>query len=532
MKQYLKAVTIALIVVGEARQAVATSVENYQQPIQTRSITEPRLESLPLVASHIVSRRDQPQVVPLPPGYTLESDANGVYSFKDSNGKRGFCDSKGKILIQPTDDEIRSVGDFRFIKTYYDDFHRVIELVGPGNSLIAQLPQGIRLEGEKYCDGLLRVRTDTEDVTGYLDRSGNFQIKPERFVRGKDFSSGFARVELIGHGYKMFTALINRNGKIVLGPFDEEKGYRVSEFWEGIAVVETESGEGILDKSLKYIVPPIYETIRSTNDNVYIAKRDDHWCVLSLKGKELKVFPKDVTNVRSENADGNWIYAVGGNPERANEVGYGQSPKESKEGVMSPAGKILIEPKYDRIVEYADGKAIVGSQNENRMLLGMVDSAGNILYPFEYEKLQLKNANTIEPVKARKNKFDADYFRKNTSNRFKQWHVFLEEFNLIGMDENEIYRHLGPPDQFADLDPKRPYPKQVTYTTLSGPCGNGWQGVRIEFDDNKKLSRWCFAHFGGQDGWNTDNVVFVKTQKGFSSIEGRLVPKNVAKEYE
>lgn len=398
--------------------------------------------------------------------------------------------------------------------------------------MIATLPQGKLFFGDKFCDGLLRVQTPVEEVTGYLNRDGKFQIKPERYVRGKDFSSGFAQVELRGHGHKTFTALINRTGKIVFGPLDSEKGESVSEFWEGKALVHTQTGEGILDKSLKYIVPPIYQTVRMTNDNVYIAKRDGQWCVLSLKGKELKVFPKEVTNVRSENADGNWIYAVGKNAAQAQEVDSEYSPKQSKEGVVSQKGKVLIEPRYDRIFEYADGKAVAGIKKENRWLLGMIGSDGKVLLPFEYQRLTLKDSPASPPVKTTKNGFSSEYFRTYTTNRLAQWKAFLEDFDLIGMDEGEVYRLLGKPDD-RPVENSLKYPKLVTYSTLSGFCGNAWQGIRIQFDEQTKVSRWCRAQFRGQDGWNTENVVFVKTKGGYwSEDNGRLVPKSVANEYE
>ena len=526
-------VTVALLAMSNILLTASSPANAYQKPASVvytvASRTAPKSQQSPHAMS---SSNQQAGTIKLPEGYTQDGDdSDGIFSIRDASGNRGYCDAEGNILIKPSEDDIRSVGNKRFIKRYYDDVQEVIELLGPGNNLIATLPQGMKVFGEKYCDGLLRVQTPGEELTGYLDLNGKFQIKPERFLRGKDFSSGFAQVEWRGHDNKTFSALINRTGKIVYGPLDIDKGERVTEFWEGIAIADTASGQGVLNTALKFVVPPRYKSIRSTNEKIYIAKRGDQLCVLSLNGKELKVFPKEVTNVRTEQASGNWIYAVGGNTARANEVGYGQSPKESKEGVISPKGKILIEPRYDQILEYADGKAVAGMQRDGRVFFGMVDSNGKVLLPFEYEKLSLKDAPAAIPVKTDKGKFNSNSFRENRTYRIEQWYAFLEDFDLIGMDEAELYRQLGAPDGSEETEAAKPYPKVITYSTVSGFCGNAWRGVRIELNEQKKVARWCMARFEGQDSWNTDNVVFIKNKVRHFMMDGRLVPKSAAKDY-
>jgi WG containing repeat len=117
--------------------------------------------------------------------------------------------------------------------------------------------------GSEFSEGIVKVKSDDTDLTGYMDRTGRIIVEPQ-FYSGRSFSGGVARV---GHTIKVKSArskqfvsevkytYVNTQGRLILPPqFDD-----CEDFTEGRGIVKLSNDYGCLDASGRCVVEPQFK---------------------------------------------------------------------------------------------------------------------------------------------------------------------------------------------------------------------------------------------------------------------------------
>jgi hypothetical protein len=278
------------------------------------------------------------------------------------NNKYGLINSKGKIIVEPTWNDILEESE-RIYPVKIDSAWSYIDRKG---KVIIQ-PQywdaGFFYEGlacvgnskEKY--GFINTKGDTiidfkydesfggflkglADVTindscGYINKNGEVVI-PLIYETCYPFLSDLAVVWT----FERNLILIDQKGKTF--EYKEEK-YRNKNLWslnKYPGAFETENGRGRLYKEGDTIIPPNYLSTGNLSNGMYIVQnKNKKWGAYNDKG-ELVIKPQ---------FDNLWHF----NEEVANFC------MNEKWGFVNKKGKIVIEPKFNYAAQFNNGLAYV-----------------------------------------------------------------------------------------------------------------------------------------------------------------------------
>jgi hypothetical protein len=190
-----------------------------------------------------------------------QGKTNMVYAFNDGigciykYGQYGFIDTTGKIIAAPVYDEVKPfVNGFAAVRHGY--YWGYIDKTGK-----EAIPLRYKSAGSFSADGLacvgaapkhtndreqdlaMEYENDNSQYFGYIDRKGNWAIKPQ-FTDARDFSNGLAAVSL---NYEK-SGYIDKTGKFVIPP----KYNYAGDFEYGFALVRINMFEAVyIDKSGK-----------------------------------------------------------------------------------------------------------------------------------------------------------------------------------------------------------------------------------------------------------------------------------------
>lgn len=271
-----------------------------------------------------------------------QADGRRLYTFF-ADGRFGYVDSSGDFVIEPKFD---TAGDF------FDDLARVTI----GGISVNNLP----------------VYMGSRE--GYIDRTGKFVIEPGKFVFTNDFSEGLAGVQPVDcHDVKKCNGYIDTKGKIVISP----QFQTVGRFKEGTAAVRVADDKwGLIDKTGKFIMPPIYDGIIPVIEGIgigFIIKnrrqtpfdqktRDFETMFFDLAGNITVRLPYFVIGWFSE---GRLLFVT-----------------EKGSGFLDKSGKVLIEPKFANALMFSEGLCAIKMNNK----WGYIDKTGNIVIEPQFEK--------------------------------------------------------------------------------------------------------------------------------------------------
>lgn len=183
-------------------------------------------EEIPVMTPPMVPTNERPTVkypklneIKLRNAKMREDLGFGFYLFE--RGGFGICDQNGKIIIPPgvTGGETKPIWTDRFLKEAFNEntSRREYLLYDSKMKFLRKLPPGIMVRSSEFHDGLLMVETEDSGQYGYLNRDGDYQIKP-RFSSVRDFNEGIASVQIQDRDTTC-GALIDTAGKVVAGPF-------------------------------------------------------------------------------------------------------------------------------------------------------------------------------------------------------------------------------------------------------------------------------------------------------------------------
>ena len=135
----------------------------------------------------------------------------------------------------------------------------------------------------------------------------------------------------------------------------------VSDFREGLAVVELNGKLGYINKSGKEIVPPKYDEAKFFHEGLAPVKLNGKWGYINKSGKE--VVPPKYDNV--------WDF----------KEGLADVELNGKQGFVDKSGKEVVPLKYDNVWFFEEGLAGV----ELKGKWGFIDKSGKEVVPIKYD---------------------------------------------------------------------------------------------------------------------------------------------------
>lgn len=368
----------------------------------------------------------------------VESFGDG-YSLVKLNNKWGIFSNTGKEIVPPKYDESDN-SSYRYHSQlyFYNDTTTLFDkkgvtlmkvnisanedkyfIIDKAGTQIEQPKSKYDYEGE-LSDGLGRVCIGCQswDIAyfsdgqviipdgkwGFIDLNKK-EIVPLKYNFAESFSGGFAKVIL-----NKKWGFIDITGKEIVSPkYDDVKNFNS----EGFAAVQYNKKWGFIDKTGKVVIPLKYELagqvvkegkfhVKIVNDmDIYVDKTGNEYYEVSDNDAKTPVYvPIKNNNYRKMGffKDGLAAVNVGGKSANSKNSFFSDEVSGGKWGFIDKTGKEVISPKYDRVIAFTNGLALVNMGDsvvvrENGMTIyekgkwGFVDKTGKEIVPLIYDKV-------------------------------------------------------------------------------------------------------------------------------------------------
>lgn len=301
-----------------------------------------------------------------------------------TNEKWGVIDQTGKIIIEPTYDEmitIPSVKNDLFICVYDVDYTndtyktKVIDSKNKEKFTGYDLVEVIENKDSNnilwYEEEVLKVNKDGK--YGLIDYNGK-EILPIQYdsieaLEGVKNSFVIKKEEKVG--------LCDNRGDIIIEPEYKEIKAIGDDYKNGYVVVNSDNKYGLIDFTKQIILETKYEEVKPVvASNMYVVKENGKLKVIN-KDLETLVENKfdDVKQLNNEN-----IVFV----------------KNKKYGIMNVEGNIKTKAEYDSIEYIFDNYYIAKKSSK----YGIINVENETILPFDYERISYrKEADFIEAEK-------------------------------------------------------------------------------------------------------------------------------------
>lgn len=344
-----------------------------------------------------------------------------------TNEKWGVIDQTGKIIIEPTYDEIITIPSIKndlFICVYDVDYTndtyktKVIDSKNKEKFTRYDLVEVIENKDSNnilwYEENVLRVKKDNK--YGLIDYNGKEILSTEydsiEALEGVKNSLIIKKEEKIG--------LCDNQGNIIIEPEYKEIKAIGDDYKNGYVVINSDNKYGLVDFTKQVILETKYEEVKTVpSTNTYVVKEEGK---LKIINKDLETLVEnkfdDVKQLNSEN-----IVFV----------------KNKKYGIMNTKGEITTKAEYDNIEYIFDNYYIAKKSGK----YGIIDVNNEKIVPFDYEKISYrKEADFIEVEKK-----DAES-TEILNNRFeKQLEGIITEVNIekgyIRIRTNDEYKYYN-----------------------------------------------------------------------------------------
>lgn len=268
--------------------------------------------------------------------------------------KWGFIDKIGKIVIQPTFENVQAFSEGM---------------------------AAVKLNGKWHF-------IDKKGAT--VIHSNSYEIDPEFTLKGY-FNEGPVRIKKDGkYGF------IDRKGTIVIQPIYDFAGY----FSEGLASVMIEGKWGFIDKKGTMVIQPKFSSlgppefkeglarikIESEGDSGFIDTKGD-WVIQPILPSFVPSFSEGLTRIEINNKygfidkQGNLIIKAQFDNAFGFENGLASVNIEGKWGFINKQGNIVIQPQFDYARDFSEGLARIKINNK----WGFIDMQGNIVIKPQFE---------------------------------------------------------------------------------------------------------------------------------------------------
>lgn len=120
------------------------------------------------------------------------------------------------------------------------------------------------------------------------------------------------------------------------------------QFSHGVAIVTKSNKQGIIDATGKVVLPIKYSQILNWSDNLYLIKDGKKQGLADKQGKI--VLPANYSHISKPNCYGKALIALGGKSTPNDKKTYMDN---AKYGIIDQSGKIIVNPQYKGLYEFA-----------------------------------------------------------------------------------------------------------------------------------------------------------------------------------
>lgn len=284
-----------------------------------------------------------------------QNTKKNLYPVKVNNQKYGYMDASGKLIFKT-------------------NFHLALD----------------------FSEGMAAVRE--KGYFGYIDKTGKILIKPN-YIDAKKFKNGVAIVKN-KEGKEIY---IDHNGnKININLIEH---YKLNDFNENLAVINTKDGKGFINKEGKTIIKPQYKVARNFNDGLaLVSKYGSRYGYINTSGEYViepkyymaSNFSNGIAAVKDEGYKTKFINVKGEiileitSDYTCNNFHEGLAKfydeKMYGDGFVNKKGEIVIEPVKNRSMEnFNGGVALFVSKKE----IGLLDKKGEVLFRKKSDEISI-----------------------------------------------------------------------------------------------------------------------------------------------
>ncbi|MBU5439714.1 WG repeat-containing protein [Tissierella sp. MSJ-40] len=267
---------------------------------------------------------------------------------------------------------------------------------------------------------------------------------------------------------------------------------------EGLAKVQKENLIGVVDKEGKEILPTAFQGVSNFENGFITAYRGNEFFIFNYKGEQ-KFSTKDYAFLGSHK-DGLFLVAK-------------QIDKNNvKMGFIDENGKEVIEPKYDRVWDFYNDKALV---QEGEGKYKIIDKSGKTIKEFSYSYMAPDEKNETYLFKDENQLYG--YLNRDgeilVEPKFESATVFEDGYaNVLKKTENNIL--------WGAINEKGEYIVEPEYTNLIN-LGKGFFGISQVEDGSttvkyaiinpkgETITGFDYYNVGGREGLIKNDIISV-----------------------
>jgi WG containing repeat len=194
----------------------------------------------------------------------------------------------------------------------------------------------------------------------YIDKAGGIAIDAGKYDVARSFSDGLAAVFLEDKGW----GVIDKTSKEIIKPLFEE----ASGFSEGLAAVQIRGKWGGIDKTGQVMIKPQYDVINSFSEGMAVAVKGNDVMLINRVGQT--IFSRSMDDLQLNIHEGA-RFSEG--------LIDAYDPAKSKYGFIDKTGQFVIEPKFNKAGIFSEGLARVAIVEDGEEKLGFIDHNGQFV---------------------------------------------------------------------------------------------------------------------------------------------------------
>jgi hypothetical protein len=383
------------------------------------------------------------------PCFAQTRGASDLFPVWDERGKYGFIDVRGRVRIRPQFDGALPFTEGLAAVRLGDKWG----FIAPSGKVVVPLSfYGV----SPFSDGLAAVTVAAggeSRACGYIDHAGEFVIKPQQEFSCRDFSEGFAPVEIydsrIGERLAGYVAKDGRasGSDLRASPFSE--GWALVVGADGSAQYVSSRGKGPIYLNRGRVANSFFEYLLPTGSFseglAEVCAKSSAWdfCrrlgFIDTRGQLVFLLPEGV-RVEGEFKNGRALILQEKTERVRAELAGGEvftaSVQVSAYGYVNRAGKVVIPAKFSDATDFSEGLAAV-SKGQPRPA-DRRDIAGSAAEPFfDGEEVSWSCINTAGRVVIRK--CGGPLSREEIRERFSQFGKGFGRGFVNGLFFNKLY---------------------------------------------------------------------------------------------
>lgn len=208
----------------------------------------------------------------------------------------------------------------------------------------------------------------------FINRHGDVKIDASEFRAVRDFSDGIAAVLTNEDRW----GFIDTTGNLRIAP----EYYEVGDFSDGLAVVKTEEENleeqerwGYIDRTGNQVFEGKFDTAYDFSEGIALAETRDSVFTISKEGRVSVLFERGPLN----------LALVNGNSRFSNGLVTVWNEETKKYGYVNQKGELVIQAKFANAAGFSEGLARVSIIQNNRELMGVVDTKGDFVIPPKFD---------------------------------------------------------------------------------------------------------------------------------------------------